>query len=166
MLVVLRFFLLVVFFCIVMLIGIFVVMVVVVFLFCIPSTTSSVLTRSPKTSRLMTFMFLLAAFFQSIVHSHPTRRPHIDEQVTRRFDDIIRGGLIAVQVNAIIQQHGHFGVIRLVTENFSDPIVFRGKIVVTRNLVSSEAAGSFCTQPAQQTNGHYQRKTGNYSFHG
>ena len=29
-----------------------------------------------------------------------------------------------MQVSAIIQQHGHFGVIRLVTENFSDPIVF------------------------------------------
>ena len=38
---------------------------------------------------------------------------------------IVGGGLIAVQVYTVIQQHGDFGAVRLVPQNFTDPVVFR-----------------------------------------
>ena len=168
MLVVLRFFLVVVFFCIVMLIGIFVVMVVFLFLHALDHFFGfNALAKSFQ--QVDDLHVLVGGIFQSIVHPVIRLAANIDEQVALGdFDDIIRGGLIAVQVNAIIQQHGHFGVIRLVTENFSDPIVFgknrgdnaQSRFIRSRRLILLAAA-------CQQTNGHYQRKAqGNYSFHG
>ena len=63
--------------------------------------------------------------FQSIFHPAIGLAAHIDKQVAiGDFDNIIGGGLIAVQVNAVIQQHGDLGVIRLVAKDRPDPIVF------------------------------------------
>ena len=170
MLVVLRFFLVVVFFCIVMLIGIFVVMVVVVFLFLHTLDHFFGFNALAKSFQQVDDLHVLVGgIFQSIVHPVIRLAANIDEQVALGdFDNIIRGGLIAVQVSAIIQQHGHFGVIRLVTENFSDPIVFgknrgddaQSRFIRSRLLILLAAA-------CQQANGHHQHKAqGNYSFHG
>ena len=168
MLVVLRFFLMVVFFCIAMLIGIFAVVVVVLFLHALDHFFGfNALAKSFQ--QVDDLHVLVGGIFQSIVHPVIRLAANIDEQVALGdFDNIIRGGLIAVQVSAIIQQHGHFGVIRLVTENFSDPIVFgenrgddaKSRFIRSRLLILLAAA-------CQQANGHYQRKAqGNYSFHG
>ena len=62
--------------------------------------------------------------FQSIFHPAIGLAAHIDKQVAiGDLDNIIGGGLIAVQVNAVIQQHGDLGVLRLVTQDRPDPIV-------------------------------------------
>ena len=62
--------------------------------------------------------------FQGIFHPAIGLAAHIDEEVAIGDpDNIIGGGLIAVQVNAIIQQHGDLGVIRLVAQDRPDPIV-------------------------------------------
>ena len=63
--------------------------------------------------------------FQSIFHPAVGLAARIDEQVAiGDLDNIIGGGLVAVQVNAAIQQHGDLGVIRLVAQDRPDPIVF------------------------------------------
>ena len=62
--------------------------------------------------------------FQSIFYPAIGLAAHIDKQVAiGDFDNIIGGGLIAVQVNAVIQQHGDLGVLRLVAQDRPDPIV-------------------------------------------
>ena len=62
--------------------------------------------------------------FQSVFHPAIGLAAHIDEQVAvGDLDNIICRGLIAVQVNAVIQQHGDLGVIRLVAQDRPDPIV-------------------------------------------
>ena len=68
--------------------------------------------------------FPVGGVFQSIFHPAVGLAAHIDKQVAiGDFDNIIGGGLIAVQVNAVIQQHGDLGVLRLVTQDRPDPIV-------------------------------------------
>ena len=63
--------------------------------------------------------------FQSVFHPAIGLAAHIDEEVAIGDpDNIIGGGLVAVQVNAAIQQHGDLGVIRLVAKDRPDPIVF------------------------------------------
>lgn len=63
--------------------------------------------------------------FQSVFHPAVGLAAHIDEEVAIGDpDNIICRGLIAVQVNAVIQQHGDLGVIRLVAQDRPDPIVF------------------------------------------
>ena len=73
----------------------------------------------------MTFISLLAAFLQDVIHPFIGLAAHIDEQVAvGNLDDVIRCGLVAVQVNTVVQQHGQVGALGLVAENFSDPVVF------------------------------------------
>ena len=49
----------------------------------------------------------------------------MDKQVAGgNFYDIIGGGLIAVKVNAVIQQHRELGIFRLIAENLPGPVVF------------------------------------------
>ena len=68
---------------------------------------------------------LVGGVFQSVFHPAVGLAAHIDKQVAIGYlDNIIGGGLIAVQVNAVIQQHGDLGVLRLVTQDRPDPIVF------------------------------------------
>lgn len=50
----------------------------------------------------------------------------IKEQVAvGNLYNIICGRLIAVQVNAVVEQHSNIGIVCLVTENLTDPVVFR-----------------------------------------
>ena len=50
----------------------------------------------------------------------------MDEEVAvGNLDDVIRRGLVAVQVNAVAQQHGQIGAPGLVAENILDPVIFR-----------------------------------------
>ena len=68
---------------------------------------------------------LVGGIFQSIVHPAVGLTADIDKQVAvGNFDNIISSWLIAVQVNAVVQQHCDFSVVSLVTEDFFDPIVF------------------------------------------
>ena len=68
--------------------------------------------------------FPVGGVFQSIFHPAVGLAAHIDEEVAvGDLDNIIGGGLIAVQVNAVIQQHGDLGVICLVAQDRPDPIV-------------------------------------------
>ena len=63
---------------------------------------------------------------QSILHPFVGLAAYIDKQVAIwDFNNIISGRLIAVQVNAVIQQHCDFCVISLVTKDFPNPVIFR-----------------------------------------
>ena len=69
---------------------------------------------------------LVASAFQSVLHPAVGLAAYIDKQVAvGELDEIVGGGLIAVQVNPLVQQHGDFGAVRLVPQNFTDPVVFR-----------------------------------------
>ena len=71
------------------------------------------------------FYILIVGVFQDALHPAVGLAAHIDEQVAvGNLDDVIRRGLVAVQVNAAVQQHGQIGALGLVAENFSDPVVF------------------------------------------
>ena len=69
---------------------------------------------------------LVGRFFQGIFDPAIRFAANIEEQVTvRDFNNIICGGLIAVQINAIVQKHGNFGMIGLIAENFAHPVILR-----------------------------------------
>ena len=69
---------------------------------------------------------LVGGVFQSVFDPTVGLTTHIDKEVAvGDFENIIGGGLVAVQVNTVVQQHCYFGVISLVTEEFFDPVVFR-----------------------------------------
>ena len=68
---------------------------------------------------------LVDGVFQDVLHPAVGLAAHIDEEVTvGNLDDVIRRGLVAVQVNTVAQQHGQIGALSFVSENFSDPVVF------------------------------------------
>ena len=72
------------------------------------------------------FHIFVGGFFQGIFHPAIRFAANIEEQVTvRDFNNIICGGLIAVQINAIAQKHGNFGMIGLIAENFAHPVILR-----------------------------------------
>ena len=67
----------------------------------------------------------IGGVFQSIFHPAVGLAAHIDEEVAvGDLDDVIRCGLVAVQVNTVVQQHGQIGAPGLVAENFLDPVIF------------------------------------------
>ena len=69
---------------------------------------------------------LVGGIFQSIVHPAVGFAAHIDEQVAvGNFNNIISSWLIAVQVNAVVQQHGQLVVFRLIAQHLAHPVVFR-----------------------------------------
>ena len=68
---------------------------------------------------------LVDGVFQDVLHPFIGLAAHIDEEVAvGNLDDVIRRGLVAVQVNTVAQQHGQIGALSFVSENFSDPVVF------------------------------------------
>ena len=72
------------------------------------------------------FYILIVGVFQDALHPAVGLAAHIDEQVAvGNLDDVIRRGLVAVQVNAAVQQHGQIGALGLVAENILDPVIFR-----------------------------------------
>ena len=51
---------------------------------------------------------------------------HIDKQVAVGHSyNIVRSGLVIVQVNASIQEHGHICFFQSVSQDLADPVVFR-----------------------------------------
>ena len=69
---------------------------------------------------------LIGGFLQGILHPAIRFAANIDEQVTvRDLNDIICGGLIAVQIYAVVQKHGNLGMIGLVAEDFAHPVILR-----------------------------------------
>ena len=68
---------------------------------------------------------LVGSIFQDALHPAVRLTAHMDEEVAvGNLDDVIRRGLVAVQVNAVVQQHGQIGAPGLVAENFLDPVIF------------------------------------------
>ena len=50
---------------------------------------------------------LVGSIFQDALHPAVRLTAHMDEEVAvGNLDDVIRRGLVAVQVNAVVQQHG------------------------------------------------------------
>ena len=69
---------------------------------------------------------LVGSIFQDALHPAVRLTAHMDEEVAvGNLDDVIRRGLVAVQVNAVAQQHGQIGAPGLVAENILDPVIFR-----------------------------------------
>ena len=69
---------------------------------------------------------LVDGVFQDVLHPAVGLAAHIDEEVAvGDLDDVIRCGLVAVQVNTVVQQHGQIGALSFVSENFSDPVILR-----------------------------------------
>ena len=68
---------------------------------------------------------LVGGVFQDALYPAVRLAAHIDEEVAvGDLDDVIRCGLVAVQVNTVVQQHGQIGAPGLVAENFLDPVIF------------------------------------------
>ncbi len=63
--------------------------------------------------------------FQSVLNPFVRFAAYINKQVASRdFDNIVGSGLIAVQVNAVVQQHCQLIVVRFAAENFAYPVIF------------------------------------------
>ncbi len=69
---------------------------------------------------------LIDGIFQRVLDPAVGLAADIDKEVAvGNFDNIIGSGLIAVQINAVVQKHGDLSVVSLVAEDFPDPVVFR-----------------------------------------
>ena len=74
----------------------------------------------------MTCAWIIGGFLQGILHPAIRFAANMDEQITvRDLNDIICGGLIAVQIYAVVQKHGNLGMIGLVAEDFAHPVILR-----------------------------------------
>ena len=62
--------------------------------------------------------------FQQVVHPCVRFAAHINEQVAAGdFDDVVRRGVIVVQVDAVVKKQGQFYVVRAVAEKLARPVV-------------------------------------------
>ena len=69
---------------------------------------------------------LVDAVLQGIFHPAVGFTAHINKDVAGGdFNNVVYRGLIAVQVNAVVQQHGHVGIGEFLAENLAYPVVFR-----------------------------------------
>ena len=72
------------------------------------------------------FHIFVGGFFQGIFDPAIRFTAHIDEQVAiRNFDDIICRRLVAVQVYTVVQQHGKFYILGMLSKDLSYPVIFR-----------------------------------------
>ena len=69
---------------------------------------------------------LVDRIFQGVLHPAVGLAADVDEQIAVcDLHHIVHGGLVAVQVNAIVQQHRDIGIRKFVAENLPYPVVFR-----------------------------------------
>ena len=67
---------------------------------------------------------LVGRIFQSVLHPAVGLAADIEKEIAfGNFNNIINGWLIAVQINAAVQQRGYLSTVSLVTEDFPDPVV-------------------------------------------
>jgi len=113
---------------------------------------------------------LIVGVFQDALHPAIGLAAHVDEEVAvGNLDDVIRRGLVAVQVNAAAQQHGDLGIIRLVAENFLDPVVLRengGDNAQFVGIALALLCGILFAAAGKQADRHGQhKKQGNHFLH-
>ena len=69
---------------------------------------------------------LVGGVFQSLIYPFIGLAAHIDKQIAVGYlDNVVGGRLIAVQIDAVVQQQGNLSVVCLVSQNFTDPVVLR-----------------------------------------
>ena len=72
------------------------------------------------------FPIRVGRFLERILYPALRLAAHIQKQVAvGDLDHILRCRLIAVQVNAAVQQQGHIGIFCLITQNLFCPVIFR-----------------------------------------
>ena len=113
---------------------------------------------------------LVGGFLQRVIHPFIGLAAYIDEQVAvGNLDDVIRCGLIAVQVNTVVQQHGQVGALGLVAENFLDPVVFwenGGDNAQFIGIALARLCGILFAAAGKQADHHGQhKKQGNHFLH-
>ena len=113
---------------------------------------------------------LIGGFLQGIFHPAIRLTADINEQIAvRDFDNIVCGRLVAVQIHAIVQQHGKLGVIGFIAEDFAHPVILRedGRddfqgLIVTLRCRRCRNGRRFGLSAAAQ-NASSQQKTKKYS---
>ena len=113
---------------------------------------------------------LVGGFLQRVIHPFIGLAAYIDEQVAvGNLDDVIRCGLVAVQVNTVVQQHGQVGALGLVAENFLDPVVFwenGGDNAQFIGIALARLCGILFAAAGKQADHHGQhKKQGNHFLH-
>ena len=116
------------------------------------------------------FYILIVGVFQDAFHPAIGLAAHVDEEVAvGNLDDVIRRGLVAVQVNAAAQQHGQVGPPGLVSENFLDPVVLRengGDNAQFVGIALALLCGILFAAAGKQADRHGQhKKQGNHFLH-
>ena len=68
----------------------------------------------------------IGCFLESVRHPAVGLAAYINKQIAGgNFQNVLCGGLVAVQIDTVVQKHGEVGVSRIVSENLPHPVIFR-----------------------------------------